>query len=211
MWGLARLGVTEKQCQNNATSFYSYTLNLNSSVNSLGLKVCSRSTQLLDIDLDPCLCSDTIVKPHSYSIHQGLWTRGPWNIRSIQDPSVTQGRITRGPKSQVWHGYLHDNTFWRRSSGLVLGIGSNKKLDPTFNTTPASICVRNNQDPLLLISNHILMVSRGLTSPILANTSGTWDLGPHVTWPLMSWEENSADKSCPESTRLGTGHGPGCL
>ena len=41
------------------------------------------------------------------------------------------------PKSQVWHGCLHDNTFWRSGLGLVLGVGSSKKLDPSLNTSLA--------------------------------------------------------------------------
>ena len=47
----------------------------------------------------------------------------------------------------TWHGSqvlspkydmdcLHDNTFWRWGLGLVLRVGSTKKLDPTFNTIP---------------------------------------------------------------------------
>ena len=33
-------------------------------------------------------------------------------------------------KSQVWHGWLHGNTFWSWGLGLVLRIGSSKKLYP---------------------------------------------------------------------------------
>jgi hypothetical protein len=50
------------------------------------------------------------------------------------------------------------------------------------------ICM-NNQDPTLMINDRILMVYGGLQVGTLppcwgfANTSGTWDLGPHVNWP----------------------------
>jgi hypothetical protein len=43
--------------------------------------------------------------------------------------------------------------------GLVLRIGSSKKLDSTYNTSPMIFCVENNQDLTLMINNHVLMAS----------------------------------------------------
>ena len=36
-------------------------------------------------------------------------------------------------KSQVWHGCLHGNMFWRWGEGLVLRVGSSLMLKPTLN------------------------------------------------------------------------------
>ena len=50
---------------------------------------------------------------------------------------IGTSHFTRGPssKSQVWHGRLHGNTFWRGGLGLVLTIGLNQKSDSTLNTS----------------------------------------------------------------------------
>lgn len=50
------------------------------------------------------------------------------------------------------------NTFWKRGLGIELRVGSNKKLDPSFNTNHVNILALNNEDPTLVIINHILMV-----------------------------------------------------
>ena len=58
------------------------------------------------------------------------YTRVPRHLRRIHAISTvgsTEARTyhyTRVPglRSQVWHGCLHDNTFWRRGSGLVLRV-----------------------------------------------------------------------------------------
>ena len=46
---------------------------------------------------------------------------------------LTTSRKVPSPESQVWHGCLHSNTFWRWSWGLVLRFRLSKKLDPTLN------------------------------------------------------------------------------
>jgi hypothetical protein len=43
--------------------------------------------------------------------------------------------------------------------GLVLRVGSSKKLDPTLNTRPKNSFSYNNKDMTLMIINRILMVS----------------------------------------------------
>jgi hypothetical protein len=43
--------------------------------------------------------------------------------------------------------------------GVVLRIGSSKKLDSTYNTSPMIFCVEKNQDLTLMINNHVLMAS----------------------------------------------------
>ena len=70
---------------------------------------------------------------------------------------------------QLWHGCLQGNTFWRWGLGLVLQVGSSKKLDPTLNPSPANIFAEYNQNPILVLFNH---VSVGTLPPC-------WDL---LTW-----------------------------
>ena len=43
--------------------------------------------------------------------------------------------------------------------GLVLRVGSSKKLDPTLNTSPVNVFASNYQDPTLKTTNFVLMVS----------------------------------------------------
>ena len=38
-------------------------------------------------------------------------------------------------------------------------VGLRKKLDPTLITNPANVFAYNNQDPTLVINDHIFMVS----------------------------------------------------
>ena len=52
-------------------------------------------------------------------------------------------------KSQVWHGCLHANIFWRRG----------KKLDPTLNTNLMNFFAWNNQYPPWMTIHQISMVS----------------------------------------------------
>ena len=55
-------------------------------------------------------------------------------ISTIESMKVRTYHFTRVP-SMTW--MLHDNTFWRWGLGLVLKVGSSKKLDPTLNTSSA--------------------------------------------------------------------------
>ena len=48
---------------------------------------------------------------------------------------LTTSHGVLSPKSQVWHGCLHDDTYWRWGLGFVLRVGLSKKLDPTLNTS----------------------------------------------------------------------------
>ena len=50
------------------------------------------------------------------------WEHGSWDV------PLHMGSQVLSPKSQVWHGWLHGNTFWRWGLGLVLRIGLSKKL-----------------------------------------------------------------------------------
>ena len=52
---------------------------------------------------------------------------------------LTTSHRVSSPKSQVWHGWLHDNTFWRWGLGLVLRVKSSKKLDPTLNPSSTNV------------------------------------------------------------------------
>ena len=78
------------------------------------------------------------------------------------------------PKSRLWHGCLHGNTFWRWGWGLVLGVGSSRMLDPTLNPSPTIIFAWNKQDPVLMIFSHVWIV-------LWDSRVGTWDsmwIGP---------------------------------
>ena len=45
--------------------------------------------------------------------------------------------------------------------GLVLQVGSSIKLDPALNPSPVNIFAYSNQDLILMIIKHILVVTRG--------------------------------------------------
>jgi hypothetical protein len=100
-------------------------------------------------------------------------------------------------KSQVWHGCLHGNTFWRWGLGLVLRARSSKKLVPTLNTNPGNNFTQNNKDQTWMIINHVLMIYWGSKVGAFMSACrdlltwvglGTWDpiwIGPKWlgTWP----------------------------
>jgi hypothetical protein len=99
------------------------------------------------------------------------------------------------PKSQVWHGCPHANTFWRWGSGLVLGVGPRKKLDPTLkHKHHESYLHKVIKIQLFMIINHIFRISWGSKIGTLPPCwdlvtwvgLGTWDLGPLVNCPLHS-------------------------
>ena len=64
--------------------------------------------------------------------------------------------FTHGPKSRVpsmtWMPTWQHS--WGQAFGLVLRVGSSKKLDPTLNTSPMNICAQNNQDRITMLINH---------------------------------------------------------
>ena len=99
------------------------------------------------------------------------------------------------PKSQVWHGCLHDNTFWRWGLGVVLRVGLRNNLDPTFSTSLMIIFVYSNQDLNLMIVNHILMVSWGSK---VRKLPPCWDLLIRLglgTWDPMWTNPNTPFKT----------------
>ena len=55
-------------------------------------------------------------------------------------------------ESQIWHGCLHDNTFWKWGLGLALWVGLSKKLDPTLKPSLTNIFLIKNQDPTSMIT-----------------------------------------------------------
>ena len=115
-----------------------------------------------------------------------------WNIIKLSHNGVRAGsRGDPSHMSQVWHGCLSDNTFWRWSSDLVLRVGSSQKLGSTLNPNPLNIFSWNNKDPTLMIVTNILVYSRGSkveTLPPcwdLLTWVGLKDLGLHVNWPFV--------------------------
>ena len=77
----------------------------------------------------------------------------------------------------------------------MLQVGSNKKLDPTFNSNPMNICALSNQESTLMIISHILVVTRG---------SKVGTLPP--CWDLLTWVGLGPCVNHPSyllSTRLG--------
>ena len=65
-------------------------------------------------------------------------------ISTVERMEVGTYHFTRvpSPKSQLWYGCLHGNTFWRWGLGLVLRVESSKKLDPTLKPSPANILLK---------------------------------------------------------------------
>ena len=55
---------------------------------------------------------------------------------------LTTSHMVRSLKSQVWHGCLYGNAFWRWGLQLVLRVGSSKKIDPTCNTSLKTFCIK---------------------------------------------------------------------
>ena len=53
-------------------------------------------------------------------------------------------------------------------------VGSSFFLDPTLNASPANMVASNRQDPLSMIINNVLMVSRGSK---VGTLPACWDLG----------------------------------
>ena len=113
---------------------------------------------------------------------------------------ITSHGVPMCPKSQLWHGCLHGNTFWRWGLGLVLKEGLSKKSDPTLNTSPANIFAwKKNKDSsqwLLAICTWFLEAQKVGTSPpcwdLLTWVGlGTWDpmwTGPYCHYiPFMVW------------------------
>ena len=96
------------------------------------------------------------------------WEHGSWDL-----PFHTG---SHNLKSQLWHGCLHGNTFWRWGLGHVLRVGLSKKLDLTFHKSFINIFAWNNQDLPLMIINHVLMV-------FLGSNVGTFP----PRWDLLTW------------------------
>ena len=99
------------------------------------------------------------------------------------------------PKSSVWLGCLHGNTFWRWGLGLVSRVWWSKKLDPTHNPRPPNIFASNNQHPTLMIFKHNLMVSWG-------SKVGTLPL----CWDLLTRVDSELGTPC-EPVLMARSHG----
>ena len=78
-----------------------------------------------------------VLNPESLEVNLcnlNRWEHGSWDLPlHVGVPS---------PKSQVWHGCLHGNTFWRWG----LGVMSSRKLDSTLNTSPENSFAQIYQD-----------------------------------------------------------------
>ena len=93
--------------------------------------------------------------------------RSIYAILAVDNMEVGTYHFTSpSPKSQVWLGCLHGNTFWRWGSGLVLSVGSSKLLDWTLNTHPVNIYAQNNSEPTFMIIN-----------PTIPMISWSWKVG----------------------------------
>jgi hypothetical protein len=105
-------------------------------------------------------------------------------------------------RSQVWHGCLHDDTFWRWGLGLVLRVGSSKMLDPTLDKSLKKILLEVIIFNFNEYKTYFIDLWR-LKSWDFASISGlakltwvgcgTWDLEPHVNRPwgsLHTWAKS---------------------
>ena len=116
------------------------------------------------------------------AVHMGLKSQVTWGQSMQSQPlggwklGFTSSHGVSSLKSQLWHGCLHDDTFWRWDLGLGMQVGSSKKLDPTLIPSLVSIIAWNNQDLTLMILNHILVIAWGLQ---VGTLSPCWDL---LTW-----------------------------
>ena len=125
----------------------------------VGVRFTSHGSQVpnpVSLEVNPCIVS--------------CWEHGSWDL-----PLQT--------RSRVWNACSHGNTFWRRSSKLVVRVGSSKKTRPNSQHKSCGIFAQSNQDLTLLIINYILMVAWvskvGIVPPC-------WDL---LTWlGLGTWD-----------------------
>jgi hypothetical protein len=98
---------------------------------------------------------------------------------------LTTSHIVPSPKSQLWHGCLHNNTIWRWSLGLVLRVGLSKKLDPTLNTNLVNIYAQDNKDLTLMI---VILISSVSSSSKVRTLPPCWDLLTRLgIWDPMNW------------------------
>ena len=121
----------------------------------------------------PVHTGSQILSPKSLEVNPcnlSHWEHGSWDL-----PLHTG--------SQVWHGCLHGNIFWRRGLRLVLRIVLSKMLDPTLKPSPTNMFAWNNEDLTLMIVNHMSMVSWGSK---VGTLPPCWDL---LTWVgLGTWD-----------------------
>jgi hypothetical protein len=100
------------------------------------------------------------------------WDHGSWGL-----PLHTKSQVL-SLKSQVWHGCLHDNTFFRGEVwDLCWGFGW-AKCYPTLNTSLANSLHIINQGPTSMIINRISTVLWGL---VVGTCWNDWALG-FGTW-----------------------------
>ena len=72
--------------------------------------------------------------------------------------------LTTSHKSQVLSPNYDMDTYMATLFGgeakdFMLRVGSSQKLDPTLNPSPMNSFAYNNQDPTLMIINHILVIT----------------------------------------------------
>ena len=109
-------------------------------------------------------------------------SRVPWGQSMRSQPLTTwklglNYHFTWGPESQLWHGCLHDNTFLEVRLGTCVTSWAEQKNWTHLSTqVRRNIFAQNNQDPTLLIWNHVLVITWG-------SQVETWDLGPMWTGP----------------------------
>ena len=131
-----------------------------------------QKSEILIVDyLRPVYAGSRVLHPKSLEINPcnlSCWEHGSWDL-----PFHTG---SHNLKSQLWHGCLHGNTFWRWGLGHVLRVGLSKKLDLTFHKSFINIFAWNNQDLPLMIINHVLMV-------FLGSNVGTFP----PRWDLLTW------------------------
>ena len=103
----------------------------------------------------------------------GQFTRAPKSsapspLRSILEISTVESTeigtylFAWGSKSQLWHGCLHGNIFWRWGLGTCVVSWVNQKARPTLNSNRANFFAENNQDPTSMKIKHIIVVTWGM-------------------------------------------------
>ena len=113
-------------------------------------------------------------EPGSWDLPLHMGSQVPSRLRLICAISVVESmevgtyHFTWRPKSQVWRGCLCGINSLRWG----LGVGSSKKLDPTLNTNLGScfFCIKESRSD--------------------CNEYKSWDLVPHVNWPLYGYGQS---------------------
>jgi hypothetical protein len=135
------------------------------------------------------------LKPYLNTYHSNIGVQ--INAMMLDLGPVHTGSQVLSPKYDM-DAHVTTIYIWRWGSELVLRVGSSKKLDPTLNTSPVNNSTQNNQDPTLMIINHILTFS---WCSKIESLPPCWELGPLLgnsepagsyrwtgwVWKITSW------------------------